>query len=99
MRQPGCARGGIGSALSVINPGHTTWSRRCLRFLLALAVLVFVWRLLDIIDEALSDAVKMSFGPLMLTGTVASIVQLSVLLLIALFIRRVAGALRLAQSP
>jgi hypothetical protein len=65
--------------------------------LLALALLVFAWRLLDFIDEALSDAVKMSLGPWALSGPVATTVQLGLLLLIALFIGRVAAALRPEQ--
>lgn len=83
--------------MSTVNPENTTRSPRCLRLLLALALLVFAWRLLDFIDEALSDAVKMTLGPWVLSGPLATIVQLCVLLLIVLFIRRVAAALRPEQ--
>jgi hypothetical protein len=64
------------------------------RILLTLLLLILFWRLLDFIDEALSGSLKMSLGPLLLTGSVAAIAQLVVIILLLLLTCRVIIALR-----
>ena len=68
------------------------------RIFLTLLLLILLWRLLDFIEEALSGSLKMSLGPLLLTGSVAAIVQLVVIILLLLFTCRVIVALRLAPA-
>jgi len=68
------------------------------RIFLTLLLLILLWRLLDFIEEVVSGRLKMSLGPLLLTGSVAVIVQLVIIILLLLCTCRVIAALRLAPA-
>ena len=55
---------------------------RFLPCILLLLLLTFFWRLLDFSDEALNESLKMSFGPLLLTGILAATAQLVIISLL-----------------
>lgn len=54
---------------------------------LCLSVVTLLWRLLDFFDEAIAGSVKMSLGPLLITGFNAVIAQI-VIITILLFVTR-----------
>lgn len=64
------------------------------RILLAPVVVLLLWRLLDFIDEVLGAGVKMSLGPLLLTGYPAATAQLVLIFLLLLIASRFIIALR-----
>jgi len=55
--------------------------------MLCISLATLLWRLLDFLEEATAGSVKMSLGPLLITGYSAAIMQLAIItvLLIAIY--------------
>jgi len=55
---------------------HSRYAAFCI---LCLSITALLWRLLDFFEEAINGSVKMSLGPLLITGHNAAIMQIAII--------------------
>jgi len=61
---------------------------------LCAAIPLLIWRLLDLLDEVLYGPIKMSLDTLVITGTIATLIQLAIIALLSFAVYRAAAAIR-----